>query len=53
MKVFIDTNIFVYAQDNSDEIKTKVSQEIITKLFLEKQGFISTQVIQEFCISSL
>lgn len=29
--------------------KTKISQEIITKLFLEKRGFISTQVIQEFC----
>ncbi len=49
MKAFIDTNIFVYAQDNSNNAKTKVSQEIITKLFLEKRGFISTQVIQEFC----
>lgn len=49
MKAFIDTNIFVYAQDNSDESKTKISQELITKLLLEKQGFISTQVIQEFC----
>ena len=49
MKAFIDTNVFVYAQDNSDEIKTKMSQELITKLFLEKQGIISTQVIQEFC----
>jgi predicted nucleic acid-binding protein len=49
MKTFIDTNIFVYAQDNSDEAKTKVSQELITNLLLDKQGFISTQVIQEFC----
>ena len=49
MKAFIDTNVFVYAQDNSDEAKTKMSQELIAKLFLEKQGFISTQVIQEFC----
>ena len=49
MKAFIDTNVFVYAQDNSDETKTKISQELIAKLFLEKQGFISTQVIQEFC----
>jgi predicted nucleic acid-binding protein len=49
MKTFIDTNIFVYAQDQSDEAKTKVSQELITKLLLDKQGFISTQVIQEFC----
>ena len=48
MKAFIDTNVFVYAQDNSDEIKTKISQELIAKLFLEKKGFISTQVIQEF-----
>lgn len=49
MKAFIDTNVFVYAQDNSDETKTKMSQELISKLFLEKKGFISTQVIQEFC----
>ncbi len=49
MKAFIDTNVFVYAQDKSDETKTKASQRLITKLFLEKQGFISTQVIQEFC----
>jgi len=49
MKAFIDTNVFVYAQDNSDELKTRMSQELITKLFLEKRGFISAQVIQEFC----
>ena len=49
MKTFIDTNIFIYAQDNSDETKTKISQELIIKLLVEKQGFISTQVIQEFC----
>jgi len=49
MKAFIDTNVFVYAQDNRDELKTKISQELISRLFIEKQGFISTQVIQEFC----
>ncbi len=49
MKAFVDTNIFVYAQDNSEIVKTKISQKLITELILEKRGFISTQVIQEFC----
>jgi predicted nucleic acid-binding protein len=48
MKVFIDTNILVYAQDNFDEKKTKKARTLIEQLTENKQGVISTQVVQEF-----
>lgn len=49
MKAFIDTNIFIYAQDEEDKQKALVAQKLITQLFKTHTGSISTQVVQEFC----
>lgn len=46
---FIDTNIFVYAFDETDLLKTQKARKLLTKLSASKEGCISTQVIQEFC----
>ena len=46
---FIDTNIFIYAHDESDPRKTSLARELLIKLISEKKVCISTQVIQEFC----
>jgi predicted nucleic acid-binding protein len=46
---FIDTNIFVYAHDETDLQKSHKARELLTELLSTKEGCISTQVIQEFC----
>ena len=43
-KVFVDTNIIVYAHSVDEEHKRKISQQIIATNFT----VISTQVLQEF-----
>lgn len=45
---FVDTNIFVYQYDLSDQRKTDKSWELITDLQASGRGVISYQVIQEF-----
>lgn len=45
---FLDTNIFIYAHDQSDETKTNVAQELVTKAH-DGRGAISDQVVREFC----
>ena len=47
--VFIDTNIFVYAHDETDPTKAKLARQLLVDLASDKNGCISTQVIQEFC----
>jgi predicted nucleic acid-binding protein len=47
--VFIDTNIFIYAHDETDIQKTKKARSLLTEYINNNQGRISTQVIQEFC----
>jgi predicted nucleic acid-binding protein len=46
---FIDTNVFIYAFDESDSKKTQKTRELLTDLASSGKGRISTQVIQEFC----
>src|SRR5487761_1502330 len=49
MKAFIDTNIFIYAQAENDNEKAQKARQLLTKTVKTHTGFISTQVIQEFC----
>lgn len=44
-KVFIDTNVFVYAFDTADPDKQKQAQRILTE---NPQAAVSTQVLNEF-----
>jgi predicted nucleic acid-binding protein len=46
---FIDTNIFVYAHDETDLLKAKRARQLLIELAGSNKGRISTQVIQEFC----
>ena len=45
---FVDTNVFVYAQDTSDPIKRGKALELLKTLSVEGRLVISTQVLQEF-----
>jgi len=47
-KVFFDTNIFVYAFDNSNPVKMATSRELLFKFSSKNSAVISYQVIQEF-----
>jgi predicted nucleic acid-binding protein len=46
---FIDTNVFVYAHDETDRAKTDVARRLLLEASSAGTGLISTQVIQEFC----
>ena len=46
---FIDTNIFIYAFDESNVHKTQTARKLLTDLTNSHKGRISTQIIQEFC----
>lgn len=47
-KVFLDTNIIVYAYDLSNKEKHAKAIEIIEELWASGLGVVSTQVLQEF-----
>ena len=51
-RVFLDTNIFVYAQDAGSPDKRHKSREIIARLADSGDGVISTQVMQEFFVAA-
>ena len=51
-RVFLDTNIFVYAQDTGTPEKQRKSREIIAKLADSGDGVVSTQVMQEFFVAA-
>lgn len=47
-KAFVDTNILLYAHDVSDPTKNQKAVELLTQLWTEGNGVLSTQVLQEF-----
>jgi predicted nucleic acid-binding protein len=49
-KVFLDTNIIVYAHDHSSGDKHAVAREIMDYLWESRKGVISVQVLQEFFV---
>jgi len=50
-KIFVDTNIFVYAYDLDAGIKHKIATALISDLWGTRQGVLSTQVLQEFYVT--
>lgn len=51
-RVFLDTNVLVYAQDTAAPEKQRKSRELIAKLADSADGVISTQVLQEFFVAA-
>lgn len=47
-KVFLDTNILIYAHDTSAGHKHEAARKIVLGLWDSGQGVLSTQVLQEF-----
>lgn len=51
-KIFVDTNILVYCMDTYDPAKQEKCRRLIRDLANESNGVISTQVMQEFYVTS-
>ena len=49
-KIFLDTNVIVYAHDRSSGDKHAVAREIMDHLWENRKGVISAQVLQEFFV---
>ncbi len=47
-KVFVDTNVLVYAWDEKDKRRRTISRRLLTDLALQGNAVISTQVLLEF-----
>ncbi|MDR3773953.1 MAG: PIN domain-containing protein [Terracidiphilus sp.] len=47
-KIFVDTNILVYAHDNREGQKQQVARHILAGLAQDRSGALSMQVLQEF-----
>ena len=50
-KVFVDTNVLVYAHDSSSGAKHRIAKQLVTDLWVSGNGVLSTQVLQELCIN--
>lgn len=49
-KTFVDTNILVYAHDPEASAKRVVAAQILEKLWANRRGVLSLQVLQEFYV---
>jgi predicted nucleic acid-binding protein len=49
-RVFVDTNVFVYADDLDAGAKAQRAHELVSEVFREQNGVLSTQVLQEFFV---
>lgn len=52
-KLFLDTNIIIYANDTRDRHKQDIALKLITGLMETNKGTISTQVMQEYAFVAL
>ena len=50
-KVFLDSNILIYAYDKSDRVKEQRAQEVLKEGFDQGTAFLSTQVLSEFFVT--
>ena len=50
-KCFVDTNILVYAHDRRAGTKHALAKALVEELWRTGAGVISTQVLQELCVS--
>ncbi|MGQ0814090.1 MAG: PIN domain-containing protein [Gemmatimonadota bacterium] len=48
--VFVDTNVLVYARDASETRKQPQAREWMQRLWQERRGRVSTQVLQEYYV---
>ena len=50
-RTFVDTNVLIYAHDVDAGAKRQTAQAILRKLWSERTGTLSIQVLQEFYVN--
>ena len=50
-KVFVDTNILVYAHNLDAGAKNAIARELVADLWKTRSGILSTQVLQEYFVA--
>jgi predicted nucleic acid-binding protein len=48
---FVDTNVLVYANDTSAGIKRERAQDLVSRLWVQRAGCVSIQVLQELYVN--
>jgi predicted nucleic acid-binding protein len=51
-RVFVDTNLFVYAEDEDEPAKRATAQRLIQHLAAEERAVVSTQVLTEYVVAA-
>ena len=51
MASFVDTNVLVYAEDRDAKAKHQVARDLVLKLWNERSGVLSIQVLQELYVN--
>ncbi len=51
MPSFVDTNILVYAEDRDAKGKQDIARDLVLGLWNDRQGVLSSQVLQEFYVT--
>ncbi len=50
-RTFVDTNILIYAHDVDAKSKQHVAKSLLAKLWSDRTGVVSMQVLQEFYVN--
>jgi predicted nucleic acid-binding protein len=50
-KVFIDTNVLVYAHDADAGRKQEIAKSVVKRLSQQRSGVLSMQILQEFYVN--
>lgn len=50
-RAFVDTNILVYAHDRGGGTRNEEAKSLVRRLWRQRSGVVSTQVIQEFYVN--
>jgi predicted nucleic acid-binding protein len=52
-RVFIDTNVFVYADDKAAKAKRLRARTVLSELIRTRRAVVSTQIMQEYFVASV
>jgi len=50
-RVFVDTNVLIYAYDRDARERHEIARDRLARVWRERSGCISTQVLQEFYVN--
>ncbi|MEX2395219.1 MAG: PIN domain-containing protein [Actinomycetota bacterium] len=52
MTEFVDSNVLVYSHDSSERDKRELARSLLVRLWEERAGAMSIQVLQEFVVAT-